>query len=111
MRKKRCCAKAGAPASPAALKAAPNASASRRVIVIINWSSQGLLPQACTWSHALSTVPETRDGVDARGRTWFDCRMSHASIDLGALISGIQRWVEIESPTSSKAAVKRMIDE
>ena len=34
----------------------------------------------------------------------------HASIDLGAMISGIQRWVETESPTSSKAAVNRMID-
>ena len=45
------------------------------------------------------------------GQTWFDDRMpQHASIDLGAMISGIQRWVETESPTSSKAAVNRMVD-
>ena len=45
------------------------------------------------------------------GQTWFDDRMpQHASIDLGAMISGIQRWVEAESPTSSKAAVNRMVD-
>src|SRR3954467_267151 len=34
----------------------------------------------------------------------------HASIDVAAMISGIQRWVETESPTSNKAAVNRMID-
>jgi glutamate carboxypeptidase len=34
----------------------------------------------------------------------------HQSIDLGAMISGIQRWVEVESPTSDKSAVNRMID-
>src|SRR5947209_2247089 len=34
----------------------------------------------------------------------------HQSIDLGAMIAGIQRWVEIESPTGEKAAVNRMID-
>ena len=49
--------------------------------------------------------------VDARGRTWFDDIMSqHAPIDLGAMISGIQRWVETESPTHDKAAVNRMMD-
>src|SRR5947209_11356969 len=34
----------------------------------------------------------------------------HQSIDVGTMISGIQRWVETESPTSDKAAVNRMID-
>ena len=34
----------------------------------------------------------------------------HESIDLGAMISGIQRWVEAESPTRDKAAVNRMVD-
>src|SRR5438270_1141719 len=34
----------------------------------------------------------------------------HQSIDIGAMISGIQRWVETESPTSDKAAVNRMLD-
>src|SRR4051812_18879402 len=34
----------------------------------------------------------------------------HQPIDVGAMISGIQRWVETESPTSDKAAVNRMID-
>src|SRR5436305_1601272 len=34
----------------------------------------------------------------------------HKSIDLGAMISGIQRWVETESPTSEKTAVNRMVD-
>src|SRR3954470_5027308 len=34
----------------------------------------------------------------------------HQSIDVGAMISGIQRWVEAESPTSDKAAVNRMLD-
>jgi glutamate carboxypeptidase len=33
------------------------------------------------------------------------------SIDVGAMIGGIQRWVERESPTSNKAAVNRMIDQ
>jgi glutamate carboxypeptidase len=32
-------------------------------------------------------------------------------IDLDAMIAGIRRWVEIESPTSDAAAVNRMIDE
>jgi glutamate carboxypeptidase len=32
------------------------------------------------------------------------------SIDLGAMMGGIQRWVEHESPTQSKAAVNRMVD-
>src|SRR3954454_9084457 len=35
----------------------------------------------------------------------------HQSIDAGAMISGIQRWVETESPTSDKAAVNRMVDQ
>src|SRR5438128_8542597 len=34
----------------------------------------------------------------------------HKPIDLGAMISGIQRWVETESPTSEKTAVNRMVD-
>ncbi len=34
----------------------------------------------------------------------------HDSIDVGLLIEGIQRWVEIESPTGDVAAVNRMID-
>ena len=34
----------------------------------------------------------------------------HASIDVAAMIGGIQRWVETESPTQSPAAVNRMID-
>src|SRR6185503_2132019 len=34
----------------------------------------------------------------------------HESIDLGSMISGIQRWVETESPTRDKAAVNRMVD-
>jgi glutamate carboxypeptidase len=34
----------------------------------------------------------------------------HDPIDLGAMIEGIQRWVEIESPTGDTAAVNRMID-
>ena len=32
------------------------------------------------------------------------------AIDLPAILSGIQRWVETESPTSDKVAVNRMID-
>jgi glutamate carboxypeptidase len=34
----------------------------------------------------------------------------HDPIDLGAMIEGIARWVEIESPTGDVAAVNRMID-
>jgi glutamate carboxypeptidase len=34
----------------------------------------------------------------------------HDSIDLGAMIEGIERWVSIESPTADVAAVNRMID-
>src|SRR5438046_482632 len=34
----------------------------------------------------------------------------HASVDLGAMMSGLQRWVETESPTRDKAAVNRMVD-
>jgi glutamate carboxypeptidase len=34
----------------------------------------------------------------------------HDSIDLGAMIEGIERWVSIESPTGDVAAVNRMID-
>src|SRR3954464_6876671 len=34
----------------------------------------------------------------------------HAPIDLAAMIAGIQRWVETESPTRDKAAVNRMVD-
>ena len=34
----------------------------------------------------------------------------HESIDLASMISGIQRWVETESPTRDKAAVNRMVD-
>lgn len=36
--------------------------------------------------------------------------MTHPSIDTGAMIAGIQRWVENESPTQSTPAVNRMID-
>jgi glutamate carboxypeptidase len=36
--------------------------------------------------------------------------MSHATLDLPSMISGIQRWVEAESPTSDTAAVNRMVD-
>jgi glutamate carboxypeptidase len=39
--------------------------------------------------------------------------MSHSrddSLDLGAVLEGIERWVEIESPTGDVAAVNRMID-
>jgi len=42
---------------------------------------------------------------------WFEEIMSkHQSIDVGAMISGIQSWVETESPTRDKAAVNRMVD-
>src|SRR5260370_34180842 len=34
----------------------------------------------------------------------------HDSIDVGATIEGIRRWVEIESPTGDIAAVNRMAD-
>lgn len=34
----------------------------------------------------------------------------HHSIDLGSMMSGIQRWVETESPTRDRAAVNRMVD-
>jgi glutamate carboxypeptidase len=60
--------------------------------------------------------PAGRDGlnhraVDARPEKWFDKLMSkQASIDVGAMIEGIRRWVETESPTSDKASVNRMID-
>jgi glutamate carboxypeptidase len=33
-----------------------------------------------------------------------------AGVDLDAMVAGIQRWVEIESPTSDKPAVNRMLD-
>ncbi|MBV8839737.1 MAG: M20 family metallopeptidase [Alphaproteobacteria bacterium] len=36
--------------------------------------------------------------------------MTHPSVDTGAMITGIQRWVENESPTQSTPAVNRMID-
>ena len=36
--------------------------------------------------------------------------MTSNSVDLGAMIDGIQRWVETESPTQSTVAVNRMID-
>ena len=36
--------------------------------------------------------------------------MTHSPVELGAMIEGIKRWVETESPTSNKAAVDRMID-
>lgn len=35
---------------------------------------------------------------------------THQPVDLGAMIAGIKRWVETESPTRDKAAVNRMID-
>ena len=37
--------------------------------------------------------------------------MKQHSIDLGAMIDGIRRWVETESPTRDTAAVNRMIDQ
>ncbi len=37
--------------------------------------------------------------------------MKRQMIDVGAMISGIRRWVETESPTSDTAAVNRMIDQ
>jgi glutamate carboxypeptidase len=36
--------------------------------------------------------------------------MTHSPIEVGAMIEGIQRWVETESPTQSTQAVNRMID-
>ena len=36
--------------------------------------------------------------------------MTTNHIDVSSMISGIQRWVEAESPTSDTAAVNRMID-
>jgi glutamate carboxypeptidase len=36
--------------------------------------------------------------------------MTHSPVELGAMIEGIKRWVETESPTQSTAAVNRMID-
>jgi glutamate carboxypeptidase len=36
--------------------------------------------------------------------------MTHPPIEVGAMIEGIQRWVETESPTQSTQAVNRMID-
>jgi glutamate carboxypeptidase len=36
--------------------------------------------------------------------------MKQQSIDLGAMIDGIRRWVETESPTRDTAAVNRMVD-
>ncbi len=37
-------------------------------------------------------------------------RAPDQTIDLAAMIEGIRRWVESESPTSNKAAVNRMLD-
>ena len=36
--------------------------------------------------------------------------MTTDPIDVSSMISGIQRWVEAESPTSDTAAVNRMVD-
>ena len=36
--------------------------------------------------------------------------MTTDPVDVSSMISGIQRWVEAESPTSDTAAVNRMID-
>src|SRR5882724_6369937 len=36
--------------------------------------------------------------------------MTHTPIEVGAMIEGIKRWVETESPTQSTPAVDRMID-
>jgi glutamate carboxypeptidase len=36
--------------------------------------------------------------------------MANTHVELGAMIEGIKRWVETESPTQSKAAVNRMVD-
>jgi glutamate carboxypeptidase len=35
---------------------------------------------------------------------------NHQSVDLGAMLEGIRRWVVTESPTLNRAAVNRMID-
>ena len=35
---------------------------------------------------------------------------SESSVDVGDVIEGITRWVEVESPTSDTAAVNRMVD-
>src|SRR5690606_30160672 len=37
-------------------------------------------------------------------------KASSAPLDVGSVVEGIVQWVEIESPTSDKAAVNRMID-
>src|SRR5215475_5981447 len=36
--------------------------------------------------------------------------MTHSPVELGAMIEGIKRWVETESPTQSTQAVNRMVD-
>src|SRR5262252_3279581 len=36
--------------------------------------------------------------------------MNHSPVELGAMIEGIKRWVETESPTQSTPAVNRMVD-
>src|SRR5262249_57761913 len=36
--------------------------------------------------------------------------MTQSPVELGAMIEGIKRWVEIESPTQSTPAVNRMVD-
>ena len=36
--------------------------------------------------------------------------MTTNHIDISSMISGIQRWVEAESPTSDTAAVNHMVD-
>ena len=77
----------------------------------MRWSSGVHFRKLALGSRPLSIVPASALGSTRVGQTWFDDRMpQHAPIDLGAMISGIQRWVETESPTSSKAAVNRMID-
>jgi glutamate carboxypeptidase len=41
----------------------------------------------------------------------FETTMTtHQPVDLDSMISGIQRWVEAESPTRDKVAVNRMVD-
>src|SRR4051794_28631545 len=112
MRKNRCCAFAARPAKPKAPTPAPSANASRRVIVIMRPSSQGLIfLLACTRKRR--AVHRSQKLRRAR-RTWANVFRSsmprHQSIDVGAMISGIQRWVETESPTSDRAAVNRMVD-
>src|SRR3954471_20190608 len=110
MRKKRCCARAGAFASVRAPSPAPNASASRRVITVIRCPPR-LIPSACTRKpctvHHGGGQPRGRrvpanvlrgDHVTARTNPPRRDDFRHPAL-------GGNR-----EPTSEKAAVNRMID-